>query len=139
MITLRRRDTPTGSRSAATLTGGTRQQLLCDCNVYCLPSFGEPYGTTLLEAMACARAVVVTNAGGLPHMMAKNGGLCVPTGDAPALAQALLAILSSPEDQIAMGAANRAAILAEYTWAKVVDDLESVYRRLCGTDQWQRT
>ena len=63
-------------------------------------------------------------------MMAKNGGLCVPSGDAPALAQALLAILSSPDDQIAMGTANRAAILEKYTWDKVVDDLEDIYHRL---------
>lgn len=104
--------------------------LLRDCSVYCLPSFGEPYATTVLEAMACARPVVVTRAGGLPYMVCEQGSLCVPPGDAPALAEALLAVLTSTERQTAMGVANRAFVESNFTWDKVVDDLETVYRRV---------
>ena len=108
--------------------------LLRTCSVYCLPSFGEPYATTVLEAMACAKPVVVTQAGGLPYMVSPGGGVCVPPGDAGALADALLGILASTERQVAMGAENRAYIEARYTWTKVVDALESVYRQVGGRD-----
>ena len=104
--------------------------LLRDCSVYCLPSFGEPYGMTLLEAMACARPVVVTKAGGLPYVMAERGGISVPPGDATALADALISILRSVDRQIAMGAENRAFVEQHFTWEKVADDLEEVYRQL---------
>ncbi len=106
--------------------------LLWECSVYCLPSFGEPYATTVLEAMACAKPVVVTKAGGLPYMVSPQGGACVPTGDAQALAAALLDILGSADRQVAMGEANRAYIEEHFTWARVVDSLERVYRHVAA-------
>jgi glycosyltransferase involved in cell wall biosynthesis len=99
-------------------------------SVYCLPSYGEPYATTVLEAMSCGRPVVVTDAGGLPFMVPRDGGLRVPTGDAPALAQALLTILRSPDLQESMGRANRRYIEENCSWPRVVDQLERVYQRL---------
>jgi glycosyltransferase involved in cell wall biosynthesis len=103
-------------------------------SVYCLPSFGEPYATTVLEAMACARPVVITEAGGLPYMVPEAGGLRVPQGDAGALAAALVEILLSPERQRAMGAANRAHIERHHSWGHVVDELESIYARVVARD-----
>ena len=46
-----------------------------NCSVYCLPSFGEPYATTVVEAMSCARPLVVTDCGGLPHLVHERGGI----------------------------------------------------------------
>ena len=77
------------------------------CDVYCLPSFGEPFGMTALEAMACARPVVATDAGGLRHLVAERGGRKVPPGDADALAAALREVLADPELRRAMGEHNR--------------------------------
>ncbi|TLU72540.1 glycosyltransferase [Lichenicoccus roseus] len=106
--------------------------LLRECSVYCLPSFGEPYATTVLEAMACGRPVVVTRAGGLPHMVCEEGSICVPPGDARALAEALLTVLRSDERQARMGAENRKYVESNFTWARVGDDLEAVYRQVAG-------
>lgn len=99
-------------------------------SVYCLPSFGEPYATTVLEAMACARPVVVTDAGGLTHMVPDRGAVRVPVGDPQALAAGLIEVLRSPERQVAMGAANLDFIREYCAWDKVVDSLEAVYARL---------
>lgn len=101
--------------------------LLRDCTVYCLPSYGEPFGITVLEAMACAKPVVATNAGGLKHLLPAEGGHKVPPGDAAALAQALIEVLSSPELQAEMGRHNRRAIESFYNWERVIDRLEDVY------------
>lgn len=98
--------------------------------VYCLPSYGEPYGTTVLEAMACARPVVVTNAGGLPYMVPDGGAVRVPVGDPRALAAALIEVLRSPGKQVAMGEANLGFIREHCAWDKVVDDLEAIYAQL---------
>ena len=38
-------------------------------SVYCMPSYGEPFGMTLLDAMASAVPVVTTNVGGPPYLV----------------------------------------------------------------------
>lgn len=95
--------------------------------VYCLPSYGEPFGMSALEAMACGKPVVVTDAGGLAHLVAEQGGRKVPPGDATALAAALLEILRSPELQMKMGQYNRHLVETTYSWERVIDRLEAIY------------
>lgn len=97
------------------------------CTVYCMPSLGEPFGMSALEAMACARPVVGTDAGGLRYLVPPGGGLMVPPGDARALAVALGQVLASPAVQRAMGERNRRAVEERYAWPRVVDRLEGVY------------
>ena len=106
---------------------GRAPELFRSHDVYCLPSFGEPYGMTALEAMSCALPVVVTDAGGLTHIVPAEGGLRVPPGDAKALAMALVTVLRSPDLRRAMGAANRTHVEQHCTWTRVVDALEEVY------------
>jgi glycosyltransferase involved in cell wall biosynthesis len=99
--------------------------------VYCLPSFGEPYATTVIEAMAAGLPLVVTNSGGLAELVDAEGGLLVPPRDVPALAAALLAILDSPERARRMGEHNRRRAQREFDWEAVVDTLESTYTSVC--------
>jgi glycosyltransferase involved in cell wall biosynthesis len=98
------------------------------CHVYCLPSYGEPFGMTALEAMACARPVVATNTGGLRHLVPDGGGIKVAPGDAAALAAALRKLLVDPGLRRAMGEHNRRVVEERYAWGRVGDRLESVYR-----------
>jgi glycosyltransferase involved in cell wall biosynthesis len=104
--------------------------LLAGCTVFCMPSFGEPFGMSLLEAMSCGKPVVVTDAGGAGHLVDERGGRKVAPGDAAGLARALAEILASPELQARMGAHNRAAIENVYSWDRVIARLEDVYRDL---------
>ncbi len=111
---------------------GTKQraeapELYRNCSVYCLPSFGEPYATTVLEAMSCAKPLVVTDAGGLPYMVHPEGGRRVAAGDAHALARALIELLQSPEERMAMGRYNRALVTGTMTWERVAARLEGIY------------
>ena len=98
------------------------------CDVYCLPSFGEPFGMTALEAMACARPVVGTDAGGLRHLISERGGRRVPPGDPQALAEALRELLTQPGLRRAMGEHNRSLVEDRYRWSRVADRLEGYYR-----------
>jgi L-malate glycosyltransferase len=101
--------------------------LLRNSSVYCLPSFGEPYATTVIEAMSCARALVVTDSGGLPYLVKEEGGHRVPTGDPASLSAALIDLLRSPEKRRAMGRFNRSLVESTMTWDKVGQQLEEVY------------
>jgi L-malate glycosyltransferase len=97
------------------------------CDVYCLASEYEPFGMTALEAMACAKPVVGTAAGGLAHLVPDEGGRKVPPGDADALAEALHELLADAELRRAMGRHNRELVERRYAWAPVVDRLEDAY------------
>jgi glycosyltransferase involved in cell wall biosynthesis len=110
-------------------------ELLRQHDVYCLPSFGEPYGMTILEAMSCGRPVVASNAGGVPYLLPEDGARLVPVGDAPALAQALIEVASNPELQAAMGKANRNRVEEMFAWPQVAVELEKIYEHVLQQDR----
>jgi L-malate glycosyltransferase len=98
------------------------------CDVYCLPSYGDPNPLAVLEAMACARPVVATNAGGLRYLVSDRGGRKVPPGDPAALAGALRELLGDAGLRRAMGSHNRTLVEERYAWPRVGDRLEDLYR-----------
>jgi L-malate glycosyltransferase len=104
--------------------------LMNNCSVYCMPSYGEPFGMGALEAMACGKPVVGTEAGGLQYLISDEGGRKVPPEDPQALATALLEILSSSELQREMGQHNRNLVEKVYDWDQVTQQLESIYYEL---------
>jgi glycosyltransferase involved in cell wall biosynthesis len=95
--------------------------------VYCLPSYGEPYATSLLEAMACGLPIVTTAAGGTPFLVNPKGTRLVAPGDVHSLAKCLVEVLSSEESQRTMGTANRQTAVERFAWDKVIDQLEQIY------------
>jgi glycosyltransferase involved in cell wall biosynthesis len=101
-------------------------------DLYCLPSYGEPFATTLLEAMASGMPVVSTNTGGTPFLITEGGGRLVDPGDVVGLARAISSILSSRQLQLSMGCENRRLALEKYAWSKVIDRLEGIYFEVSG-------
>lgn len=68
----------------------------------------EPFGRTLLEAMACGRAVVGPNAGGIPEFVQHGeNGLLYEMGNAETLAEAVLTLLRDPALRERLGRAGR--------------------------------
>jgi len=101
--------------------------LMAAADVFCLPSRAEPFGISVLEAMACARPVVATGVGGMVHLVRDEGGRTVAPDDANALAGALVEVLGSPALRESMGAFNRALVEERYGWERVIDGLEAIY------------
>src|SRR6202044_2459209 len=90
----------------------------------------EPFGMTLLEAMASGVPLVTTDCGGPPHILHEAGGRVVPMGDADRLARALVEIVSNVELQRSMGVYNRRRIEEEFDWSRSLDRMGSVYERV---------
>jgi glycosyltransferase involved in cell wall biosynthesis len=81
------------------------------CDIAAMPSEGcvESFGMAAVEAMACARPVIVTANGALPELVDDGvTGFVVPPGDAGALADALVSLTRDPEKRRAAGSAARA-------------------------------
>lgn len=97
-------------------------------DVFCLSSHLEGLGTSLLDAMCYARAVVATAAGGIPEAV-EDGvtGRLVPSRDPEALAAALAEVLRDPARRESMGAAGRKRFLERFTSERMVDETLAVY------------
>lgn len=68
------------------------------CDVVCIPSKAEPFGRTVIEAMAVGTPLVATAVGGIREIVEDGEtGLLVNYGDVRALADALLFLLAAPD------------------------------------------
>ncbi|MES1245038.1 MAG: glycosyltransferase family 4 protein [Acidobacteriota bacterium] len=100
------------------------------CHVFVLPSTDarrEGFGLVLLEAMACGRPVVTTPIVGVAGDVEPRGvGLVVPTHEPVELAAAI----QNLQDLPAMGRRARELVEERYTWKRVTDDYEALFRSL---------
>ncbi len=94
--------------------------LIRECDVFVMSSKEEGLGSVILNALALEKPVVATAAGGIPEIL--PAGSLVPVGDAVALADKVLDILSHPPSRIPFPERFTAAAMAE----RVLD----VYRSL---------
>jgi glycosyltransferase involved in cell wall biosynthesis len=101
---------------------------LVSANIVCLPSLREGVPMALLEAAACGRALVATDAPGCREAV-RHGetGLLVPVRDPRALANALLELAHSPETRARMGLAARARAEREFSKETIADQVAAVY------------
>jgi phosphatidylinositol alpha-mannosyltransferase len=93
--------------------------------VLALPSHMETSGLALLEAMAAGIPAVASRVGGIEETAPPGAATLVEPGDPAALAEAILALLDDPSEQIAAG--RRAA--AERTAARTAEQMLDVYLR----------
>jgi glycosyltransferase involved in cell wall biosynthesis len=93
----------------------------------------EPFGLTVVEAMACGRAVVVSAAGGAAELFTDgHDGLGVAPGDSAGLAAAVAKLAADPGLRARLGAAARESVTARFDATAYGPRLVTLYRRLCG-------
>jgi glycosyltransferase involved in cell wall biosynthesis len=94
-----------------------------------------PFGiTTLLEAMAMAKAVVVSDTEGLRGVVEHGRtGLVVPPGDPTAIRRAVEQLLGDNGAREDLGRAARSAVLERFSLDQFVDELQRHLDELAGT------
>ena len=109
---------------------------LSAAHIVVLPSYREGLPKVLIEAAACGKAVVTTDVPGCSDAIEPGvTGVLVPARDAPALSQAIAALLSDPQRCHAMGRAGR--LLAEHAFdiRQVVAQHLRIYAGLITSSQ----
>jgi glycosyltransferase involved in cell wall biosynthesis len=112
------------------------REVMSAADIVAMPSLAEGLGVAALEAMAMAKPVVSSDAGGLPESVVHGEtGLVTPAGDPGAVAEALLAVLSDPDLAERMGRAGRERALARFDRPRVVERMLRVYESVLTEDR----
>ncbi|OLT09901.1 glycosyl transferase family 1 [Pseudonocardia sp. CNS-139] len=113
------------------------RSLLAAATVFVCPSVYEPLGIVNLEAMACGTAVVASDVGGIPEVVADGRtGLLVHFDEhgvdafRAGLADAVNRLLRDPATAAAMGAAGRERAEREFGWAQAAERTVQIYRAI---------
>jgi glycosyltransferase involved in cell wall biosynthesis len=107
------------------------QSLLSACDLFAMPSRGEPFGLAYLEAMAMERPVVAYSSGASGEVVVHGEtGLLAPEGDVAQLAENILQLLRDPELRRSMGKAGRARLESDFTLREMATNVATVYRRV---------
>ena len=115
------------------------REVLSHATVFVCPSIYEPLGIVNLEAMACETAVVASDVGGIPEVVADGEtGLLVhydesdPAAFERGLAAAVDELVGDPARAGAMGVAGRARAIAEFGWDVAARRTVELYESLLG-------
>jgi glycosyltransferase involved in cell wall biosynthesis len=85
-----------GVRVVGPVPHGRVPEWIAACDVLCQPSRVEPFGQTVLEALASERPVVATKIGGPPEFVTPAAGVLVEPGNVEAIQAGLEAALELP-------------------------------------------
>jgi alpha-maltose-1-phosphate synthase len=116
---------------------GQLREILSAATVFVCPSVYEPLGIVNLEAMACSTAVVASDVGGIPEVVAEGttGSLVHydpddASGYQTRLAEAVNALIADPEKAERYGQAGRQRCIAEFSWARIAEQTLEIYRKV---------
>jgi glycosyltransferase involved in cell wall biosynthesis len=105
--------------------------LYANCDAFIFASLTETLGLVLLEAMASGLPVVAAPAGGVAdHLRDGVNGLAYPAGDARAMAEAMVRLVSEAGLARRLGQAARQTA-EELSWEREMERLDQSYREVC--------
>jgi glycosyltransferase involved in cell wall biosynthesis len=110
------------------VTGQLKDSLMSAAEAFVLPSHGEAFSMSLLEAMAASLPCVYTGKCGMPELVLAGGGWeCLDNADA--LAEVLKSVIDQPPHNLRQ-IGNRAMNLGlnRYTLEEIADRLMNMYR-----------
>ncbi|KAA9106486.1 glycosyltransferase family 4 protein [Microbacterium rhizomatis] len=100
-------------------------------DVFVFPSYREPGGSVVLEAMSFGLPLIVVDRGGPAAAVDDSCALLLdaqsPAQLAEDLAAAIRRLVEDPALRLRMGAAARDRVLATHLWSKRVDQMGAVY------------
>ncbi len=103
-------------------------EILKESKFFVLPSLYENFGIVLIEAMACGKPVVSTNAGGPKEIVSKERGILIPPEDPYKLADAMEFMLENSDKFLSKEISN--SVKKEYSQKRIGRILYEIYMRV---------
>jgi glycosyltransferase involved in cell wall biosynthesis len=114
-------------------------ELLSVSEACVLSSKAEGFSNSILEYMAAARPVVVTDVGGAREVVVEGEtGYLVASGDDATMAARLIALLRDPETAQQMGVRGRRVVEEKFSCEAQLARTEELYDRLLKAAKWQK-
>lgn len=102
------------------------------CDMFLMPSIGESFGMMAIEAMACAKPVVVFNNTALPSVThAPDCGYLVKNKDYVSLKNAILYLIQNPDERKKRGELGRNIVMKEYDIQQYYNQMKELYYSVC--------
>jgi L-malate glycosyltransferase len=106
-------------------------ELLSISEICVLSSKAEGFSNSILEYMAAARPVVVTDVGGAREVVSEGEtGYLVSSGDDAAMAERIISLLHDPEKARSMGNNGKRVVEEKFSCEAQLAQTESLYERL---------
>lgn len=102
-------------------------------DVFCLPSYREGFGLSVVEASCLALPVICSDAYGLADTMVDNAtGLRCKVADVPSLEDAMKRLYDDPDLRRSMGENGRKRVLELFSGEKIVGAWVDYYKSMLG-------
>ena len=113
-------------------TGGVERKDIAKfyalADIFVLPTLGDNFPLTVLEAMACKVPIVATSVGGIPEIIEDRvSGLLCDSRDPQSLAKAILFLLDNPKAGREISGTAYNQFIKKYTLEKMINRYESAY------------
>jgi glycosyltransferase involved in cell wall biosynthesis len=113
------------------------ERVMVDCNlaadVVVIPSIAEAFGMMAIEAMACAKPVIIGAGTSLPEVSgAPEIGLPVDGRNPDELAAAITRLVRDPSERCSRGLAGRRMAEERYDVTRFANDLASLYKKVAA-------
>jgi glycosyltransferase involved in cell wall biosynthesis len=104
------------------------RRMMATAEIVTLPSHTEGFPLTILEAMACGRAIVATSVGAIPEMLDGGCGLVISPRSVAELQTALTTLMRDPAKRSELGDAARLKFEERFTLDVVFQELIGLWR-----------
>lgn len=101
--------------------------MLCESDIFCLPSFSEGFSTSILEAAACKCYIITTERGGSKELViSKDYGTIIPTNDVELVYNAINEVLDN--EALIYSACEKAynKLNKDFIWDVTTDKIISI-------------
>jgi glycosyltransferase involved in cell wall biosynthesis len=120
----------------ATITGqldeDTKLALLQDADIFVLASYGENFGLSVVEAMACGLPVLISDKVGIWKEIVGAGAGIVTTCELNKIADQIEKLLDDPELRLSMGQRGKSLVEARFSTDRMAEKMETAYHSICG-------
>jgi glycosyltransferase involved in cell wall biosynthesis len=112
------------------------EHYMAAADIFCLPSYREGFGMTIIEAAACGVPAVASLIYGITDAVEDGQtGLLFPAGDVGVLTRTLLKLMTENELRQEMGNAARARALELFPSEKITREMVALYLGLSSPSQ----